>query len=291
MDNRLLFDNVFTKSVYPVFLNPDINFLSIDLEHWCDIKCIDGALYLLELLKKRKAKATFFVLGPVAQEYPDLIRQINQDGHEIGCHGWKHVPVFNMTKPEFEDDIKRSVNVLTDIINKPIIGFRAPYFSISKRNLWALDVLAQNGFLYDSSIFPIAGSRYGIPDFPRKQCRIRFKNSSIIEVPLSTVRFKQINYPVSGGGYFRLLPYPFIKRATTSINNENIPFVVYCHPYEFHHQSLKYPLDDTSCGWFARKKTTVKANLFRSTMKPKLSRLLDTFQFSSYQEILAKEFY
>ena len=187
---------------------------------------------------------------------------------------------------KFRDEMIKSITLLTSIVGKPILGFRAPIFSIVEKTYWALDVLMEVGIKYDSSIFPISGIRYGVPDFPRGAVQIKRGNSSIIEVPLSTVRGFGKNWPVSGGGYFRLLPYPLISLAAKVVNRDGFPFVVYCHPYEFHKERLRYSNKIFSSNWLKTRKREMKTNLFRKTIRNKLSKLLDEFPFCSFREAL-----
>ena len=277
------------EQLHKVPLSHTTNILSVDLESWQDTSCRDEALFLLELFEKKNTKATFFVHSGVAEREPDLLRQIDAEGHEIASHGCRHQPLFEMTPEEFRADTKKSLILLTGVIDKPILGYRAPIFSIVEKSYWALDVLAELGIKYDSSVFPIAGARYGVPQFPRGAVRLQCGDNSIIEVPLSTVRWLGKNWPVSGGGYFRLLPYPIITRAIQSVNRDGFPFVVYCHPYEFCQETLRCWRDASALGWWRTRKKEVKTNMFRKSMRSKLSRLLDKFHFHSFREALSDE--
>jgi len=270
-------------------LSHTTNILSVDLEDWHEIPCRDEALFLLELFKKKNAKATFFVHSPVAEKDPDLIREIDAQGHEVASHGWSHRPLTTVTADKFRDEMKKSITLLTSIVGKPILGFRAPIFSIVEKTFWALDVLMEVGIKYDSSIFPIRGARYGVPEFPRGSVRIQRGNNSIIEVPLSTVRGLGKNWPVSGGGHFRLLPYPLISLAVKAVNRDGFPFVVYCHPYEFHKERLRYSNKILSSNWLKTRKREMKTNMFRKSMGRKLSKLLDEFRFNCFKEVLHNE--
>jgi polysaccharide deacetylase family protein (PEP-CTERM system associated) len=273
----------------PIALRQGTNILSVDLETWHDTSCVEETAYLLDLIHEKRATATFFVLGSVACREPDLVRRIVAEGHEVGSHGWDHDPIYEKSPARFRDDMKRSFETLSELAGCPIAGYRAPHFSITPDTYWAFDALTDVGFKYDSSIFPIGGPRYGIPDFPRWPVRVTRNHRSIVEVPLSTVRRLGRNLPVAGGGYFRLLPYPLIERSVRAVNADGLPFVVYCHPYEFRRDRLSWPAGPGGFGKARAAALGVKFNLFRQTMRGKLSRLLDAFRFTSIEEALRDE--
>ncbi len=188
---------------------------------------------LLHLLSEHGVPATFFVLGWVAERFPALIRDIHAAGHEIACHGYNHRLVYNMTPEEFREDIRRAKGILEDISGSKVIGYRAASYSIVKKSLWALDILAEEGFLYDSSIFPIRHDRYGLPGAGRFAHDISGKKGTIKEFPPATYRLLGQNIPVAGGGYLRLLPLSFTMCAIKRINlKENHGTVIYLHPWE-----------------------------------------------------------
>jgi len=270
-------------------VEPAPNMLSVDTEDWPDTSCVSDVHYLLELFSKAHAKATFFVLRSVAQREPELIKIIDREGHEVASHGGTHEQLYKKTPGAFLEEMRQATNILSDITGKAVLGYRAPHFSIFKGTYWALDVLAESGIKYDSSIFPFSGSRYGVPDFPRCPVRIHLNHGAIIEVPLSTVRHFSRNWPVSGGGYFRLLPYIFIRRAVHVVNENGIPFVVYCHPYEFFPGRLSGQSWIKEFGPIKAKLKEIKFNLFRKSMRGKLSRLLEEFKFCSFKESLKDE--
>ena len=275
--------------VEPLQLESIPNMLSVDVEDWHGTSCANEVHYLLELFSKARAKATFFVLRPVAEREPELIRRIDYEGHEVASHGGTHEQLFKKTPQIFFEEMKQSIDILSAITGKKVLGYRAPHFSIFEGTYWVLDVLAELGIKYDSSIFPFAGPRYGVPDFPRYPVHIHLERGSIIEVPLSTVHHFHRNWPVSGGGYFRLLPYVFIRRAVREINGESIPFVVYCHPYEFSVYRLSYRSQIKELGWLRAQMKEVKFNLFRKSMRRKLSRLIEEFKFCSFKGALGNE--
>jgi polysaccharide deacetylase family protein (PEP-CTERM system associated) len=266
------------------------NMLSVDLENWHENSCEPEVDYLLNLFSTFRAKATFFVLQTVAETEPGLIKKIDNEGHEIACHGGTHEQIFKKNRQTFFEEIKQSIGILSAITGKKILGYRAPHFSIFEGTYWALDVLSELGIKYDSSIFPFAGPRYGVPDFPRYPVHVHLERGSIIEVPLSTVHHFHRNWPVSGGGYFRLLPYALIRRAVREINREGIPFVVYCHPYEFSVYRLSCFHDIKELGWLRAQMNEIRYNLLRKSMRRKLSHLIDEFTFCSFKEALGNEF-
>lgn len=272
-----------------IALRHTTNILSIDLEPWHETSCVEETVYLLDLMRRKRATATFFVVGAVARGEPDLVRRIAAEGHEVGSHGWDHDPIYAKSPSKFRDDMKRSFETLSELAGYRIAGYRAPHFSITPDTYWALDALADIGFKYDSSIFPIAGARYGIPQFPRYPVRVTRNHRSIVEVPLSTVRTLGNNLPVAGGGYFRLLPYSLIERSVRSVNADGLPFVAYCHPYEFQRDPLSWPAGPGSLAKARAAALGFKFNLFRQTMRGKLSRLLDAFRFTSIEKALFDE--
>jgi len=275
--------------VTPLALRRCANVLSVDVEHWYHLSCVPSTLYLLDLFDEYNARATFFILGKVAEQQPDLVREISARGHEVASHGWSHTPLYQLTPEQFRDEVVRTAQLLNAITDLPIIGFRAPVFSISRATYWALDILAECGMRYDSSIFPISGPRYGIADFPRGPVRYEHNGCSLVEIPLSTVRVCGINLPVSGGGYFRLLPGALIRHLVRRINHEHVPFVTYCHPYEFDRRVLLHQLPFSPFSWWGARRDEVKTNMFRQSMRGKLARLMRAFPFTSFKELLNHE--
>lgn len=228
-----------------------INALTIDVEDYFNVSGFESRIKfedwskfesrveantekLLSILSEFDVKATFFVLGWIAEKYPKLVRQIQVEGHEIASHSYAHRLIYRQTEKEFREDLRRSKGLLEEITGERVIGYRAPSYSIVKDSLWALDILMEEGFLYDSSIFPIRRDRYGIPDGNRFSYMIHGKNGgSILEIPLSTVVILNSNIPVAGGGYMRLFPYRFVRWGLKRINEkEKEPAVIYFHPWE-----------------------------------------------------------
>jgi polysaccharide deacetylase family protein (PEP-CTERM system associated) len=189
---------------------------------------------VLELFALHNVKATFFVLGWVAERNRSLIREIVDEGHEVACHGYNHQRVTFLTPDEFRADLRRARQVIEDASGVRVNGYRAPTFSITRENLWALEVLADEEFLYDSSIFPIRHDHYGVPDAPRFPHRCDLgRGVSIFEFPISTVRIAGINLPATGGGYLRLLPMTYTRWAVNRIHNhDRQSIILYFHPWE-----------------------------------------------------------
>jgi len=217
--------------------------ISIDVEDWPQStwdrslpiteRAAQNTRRLLRLLGEESVRATMFVLGKFAQRFPDVVKEIQADGHEVACHGYGHLEVFQQSPDEFWDDIRRSKDLLEQITGKPVKGYRAPDFSIVRESLWALDVLTAAGFEYDSSIVPTRLPRYGIAGWPVLPVRVQLSSgSSILEAPLPTFRVFGRNWPVGGGGYHRLLP-GVTSRYLARRFMMQAPFVLYCHPYEF----------------------------------------------------------
>jgi polysaccharide deacetylase family protein (PEP-CTERM system associated) len=189
---------------------------------------------VLDLLANAGAKATFFVLGWVAERQPKIVREILSAGHELGCHSYWHRRIFRLTHDEFRADTRRALAAIQDAAGHPVLGYRAPTFSIITESLWAVEILAQEGFLYDSSVFPIRHDLYGMPQAPRFPYRWRCPgDQSIYEIPLLTVQMLGWNFPVGGGGYLRILPMAYTRWALRRIQGrEGKPAVVYFHPWE-----------------------------------------------------------
>jgi polysaccharide deacetylase family protein (PEP-CTERM system associated) len=200
---------------------------------------------LLGIFAEFGVRATFFVLGWVAERDGSIVRRIADAGHEVASHGHGHRLVYDQTPEAFREDVRRARRLLQDLSGQPVNGYRAPSFSITERSLWALDVLIEEGYTYDTSIFPIRHDRYGIPDAPRHPYRIESNqiaqgfspapkpSESILEIPASTIRLFGTNLPVAGGGYFRLLPYWWTRFGIRRLNEvEGKPAVFYVHPWE-----------------------------------------------------------
>lgn len=188
---------------------------------------------LLELFAQHQVKATFFILGWVAEKSPALVLRIRDAGHEIASHGYSHQLIYKQGKTEFKEETRRSKSVLEEIIGEPIYGYRAASYSITSQSRWALDILCEEGFTWDSSIFPVHHDRYGMPGTPFEPYQLQTPNGgTLTEFPLSTCRLGSYRLPIAGGGYFRLFPYWFSRWGLGRINKSGKPFIFYLHPWE-----------------------------------------------------------
>jgi polysaccharide deacetylase family protein (PEP-CTERM system associated) len=236
---------------------------------------------LLQLFGKANVKATFFVLGWVAERCPSLVSDIARAGHEVACHGYSHELVYRQTPEVFRDETRRAKQILEDIIQKPVEGYRAASYSITKRSLWALDILAELEFRYDSSIFPVHHDRYGMPDAQPVPHVLRTPGGyPLVEFPLSTYRLWRYRLPVAGGGYFRLFPYWLTRHALASINTrEHLPFIFYLHPWEIDPEQPRI-----KAGLASRFRHY--QNLERC--QTRLERLLNEFSFGTVEQVLGQ---
>jgi polysaccharide deacetylase family protein (PEP-CTERM system associated) len=226
---------------------------------------------VLDLLAKLNIEGTFFVLGWVAERYPGLVRDIHSAGHEVACHGYNHRLIYHLTPDQFREDVRFAKGILEDMTGEAVLGYRAASYSIVKKTLWALDTLIEEGFLYDSSIFPIHHDRYGFPGANRFPHVIERGGGKIYEFPPSTVRIFGQNVPVAGGGYLRLLPLHVTRKAIRRINEkEKEPAIIYIHPWEI-------DLDQPRMKGRWRSKFRHYVNL--STTMPKLTSFLNEFSF------------
>jgi polysaccharide deacetylase family protein (PEP-CTERM system associated) len=193
---------------------------------------------LLEMLNTHQTKATFFTLGWVAERFPSMVRRIVDQGHELASHGYGHQKVTDLTPEEFAEDIVKAKRILEDLAGIVVTGYRAPSFSIGSKNLWAHDVLSAHGHKYSSSVYPVKTDLYGMPEAPRTPWQTE---SGLWEIPPSTIRLGQKNFPGSGGGYFRLLPLFISKWGFTRTNSEGQPAIFYCHPWEIDPDQPRIP--------------------------------------------------
>jgi len=231
---------------------------------------------VLELLAERRVSATFFILGWVAEHERRLVERIVEAGHEIASHGMGHEMLGRLTSETFRRDVNASRKLLEDISGRPVIGYRAPTFSITRETAWALDVLSDSGFLYDSSVFPIHHDRYGVPDAPRFVHRaVGPSRGSILEIPPLTMRLMRLNLPVGGGGYFRLLPVRVLARALKAATRRGEHGMLYLHPWELDPQQPVLPMSPLS-RWRHR------IGLGRT--QEKLRWLLARFDFTSVRQ-------
>lgn len=208
-----------------------------------DSRVVGNTHRLLECFHRHQVQATFFILGWVAERFPSLVRDIAALGHEVASHGFHHQLIYTLAPEQFRDDVRRAKQTIEDAGGCPVRGYRAPSFSIVRSSLWALDVLIEEGYSYDASVFPIHHDRYGIPDAPRRPHVIERTAGSIVEVPASTVRVGRANLPIAGGGYFRLLPYGFTKWGISRVNErDRDPVVFYIHPWEIDPDQPRLPV-------------------------------------------------
>lgn len=254
-------------------------------ERWDSLesRVAENTLRVLELLHKHDVRATFFVLGWVASRFPQLVSEIRSCGHEIACHSYWHRPVYQMSPEEFRADTRLAKEAVEAAAGVRVIGYRAPSFSVTKRSSWALQILAQLDFRYDSSIFPIRHDLYGIPDHPRFPCRHgEAKKWEIVECPISTWRAFGVNFPFGGGGYLRILPIPYTHHAFRKVNGrEQQPVIVYFHPWEIDPDQprMRVPL---------RSRLRHYTNL--GTMKERITEILRRYRFVRLCDLLKQEY-
>jgi len=234
---------------------------------------------LLELLGRHGARATCFVVGWLAERQPDLMRAIARAGHEIASHGWEHARVTALTRSQFRDSVRRSKQVLEEIIGAPIMGYRAPNFSIVRGREWALDILIEEAYRYDSSLFPVHrpgyGYRSGCPD-PHWIAR---PAGGLVEIPPTTLEWAGMRLPAAGGAYFRLLPYRLVRAALRQCERRGVPGVFYVHPWEIDPAQPRIAVP-----WL----TGVRhyGGLHRTL--PRLERLLTEFRFGPISETMIR---
>ena len=229
--------------------------------------------HVLDVLAAENAKATCFILGKFAEKFPACVQRIAAEGHEVASHGYGHVDVFRLSPAEFREDIRRSKGQLEALTGMPVKGYRAPDFSIVKASLWALDILAEEGFAYDASINPAVLARFGVPDFPAQPVNLRLRDGrSLVELPVATLKLFGRRLPVAGGGYHRLLPFPFIRWVIEKTVLAGDAFVAYCHPYEFD------PDEFAHLGYALPLKTRLHQGLGRRGFEGKFRQMLKEFE-------------
>lgn len=236
-----------------------------------------GLDIILSILDEYATKATFFVLGWVAERNRGAIKKIHEKGHEIASHGYAHQLIYTQKPKEFRLDLKKSKGILEEIIKEPVLGYRAPTYSVTKKSIWALDILAEEGFVYDSSLFPIHHDKGGLPEAQQYPYRIVKKQGYLWEFPISTIDILGQNVPFSGGGYFRFMPYSFIKWSIKKINSDGNPAVTYFHPWEF---DPWQPRIESSCMNRFRHYFNIAKN------ETKLRTLLNDFRFQPIRDFL-----
>lgn len=285
-----------TDNVSTIVSRKIINALTIDVEDYFQVSGFEREIHrddwprftsrvvvntqrLLALCDRWKVKATFFVLGWVAERHPGLIREIAAAGHEVGSHSYWHRLVYKQSPAEFRDDLRRSQDAIVGSIGRQARAYRAPSFSITRRSLWALQILVDEGFSVDSSVFPVYHDRYGIPDAPVKPHLFATPAGAIIEFPASVAKWGRINLPISGGGYFRLAPYRVTEALLNRINaRESRPFVFYVHPWEIDPEQPRLRAGN--------RQSRFRHYLNLSTTAAKLERLLSRFSFGTISQAL-----
>lgn len=232
---------------------------------------------IAELLAAHHMKATFFVLGWVAERHPELVRFLSREGHEIASHGHSHELVTAQSPEGFRADIRKAKHILEDIIGKPVLGYRAPSFSIIKKTEWALEILVEEAYLYDSSIFPIFHDRYGMPGAEPHCHRLTTEAGPLWEVPPSTIEIFGLRWPVAGGGYFRLIPYRVLRHFLRRIERAGRPLVMYLHPWEL--DPAQPRMEGSLLSQFRHYN-----NLHKT--EPRLVSLLNEFHFGPIQRLI-----
>ena len=231
---------------------------------------------ILHMFADRQVKSTFFILGWVAERFPEVVKDIVSQGHEVASHGWSHVRVPNSNPADFFADISKTRKLLQDISGQDVVGYRAASYSVTKNTLWAYDQLAQAGYQYSSSIFPIRHDLYGIPDAPRTPFMIA--ETGTLEIPLTTVKLFGRNFPCSGGGWFRLMPYLLFKAGLNRVNNnDRLPGIFYFHPWEVD--------PDQPRQQNLPAKTAFRHYLNLDRMATRLDRLLKDFDWNTMQQV------
>ncbi len=272
------------------------NVFSVDVEDYFQVEAFAGTIdratwesrplrveanteRVLALLDTHKVKGTFFVLGWVAKRLPHLVRRIAMEGHEIASHGMSHRLVYSQTPEVFRQETLESKALLEDQCQMPVIGYRAATYSVTNKSLWALDILHEAGFQYDSSIFPVWHDKYGIPDAPRLPYRLKTpKGRDLVEFPITILERGRLRVPIGGGGYFRFFPYGFSRWALRSVNREDQPFVFYIHPWEV---DPGQPRIEN-----AKASSRFRHYLNLDRCEARLDRLLSDFSFSTMHESL-----
>jgi len=269
------------------------NILSIDVEDYFHVEAFAGVVdrsqwdtypcrveantrRLLDLLAEKKTHATFFILGWVAERFPGLVREIVAGGHEAACHSYWHRLIYSLSPAEFRRDTRQAKDIIEQAAGVAVFGYRAPSYSITRRSLWALDVLADLGFRYDSSIFPIRHDIYGIPNAPRMPFRAKTASGGpLVEYPITTFRMGSQNMPVGGGGYLRIFPFWYTQMGIGRAKREGLPLIVYLHPWE---------VDPGQPRIAAGLKSRLRHYTNLGKMDGRLRRLLDELPFTCFRD-------
>lgn len=269
------------------------NVFTVDLEEWfhgltstnsqveswprLESRVVEATRTLLALLRAGQVRATFFVLGHVADHHPDLIEEIRTAGHELGIHGYYHRFVYRQTEATFAQEIERSIAALERVTGELPQGHRAPYFSVNRQTPWAFDVLARLGLRYDSSVFPTRNMLYGFPGAPRFPYRLETSPAALWQLPASTVRLGGVNWPMAGGFYMRVLPYAVVRRAIQALNRGGQPAILYVHPWELD-LGQNYP--------HVTPRERLTHYFGRAGLANKLTRLFQDFRFGPAGELV-----
>jgi polysaccharide deacetylase family protein (PEP-CTERM system associated) len=272
-----------------------VNAMSVDVEDYFQVSAFDRVVSragwdgfesrvvsntqrVLDLFERAGVRSTFFVLGWVAERFPALVREIAVAGHEIASHGYHHQLLYTLTPAQFREDVRVSKTILEQTSGSLVLGFRAPSYSIIESSLWALDILIEEGFVYDASIFPIHHDRYGIPNATRHAHELRRRSGTLIEMPASTARLGGVNLPIAGGGYFRLLPYAWTRWGIDRVNRlERKPVVFYFHPWELDPGQPRFAVGTAS---------RIRHYTGLDRTPARLRRLLSEFRFASVAAVL-----
>jgi polysaccharide deacetylase family protein (PEP-CTERM system associated) len=252
----------------------------IDRERWDELpsRVGDATKRLLDLFDHTKNRATFFALGWVAERHPTLLREIAGRGHEVACHGYGHQLVYALGPERFRADLRRGRDAIQQALGAPVTGYRAPSYSVTRDSLWALDALVEEGFRYDSSIFPVHHPRYGIPGFAREPLRLALPGGgSLLEFPLTTLPLGPLVLPLAGGAYLRFLPGALFRAGFARLVRRGTPTILYLHPWEI---DPDQPRQDVGL----RVRVNHYFNLGR--MEGRLRRLLERFRFAPVRDVL-----
>jgi len=270
-----------------------LNIITVDVEDWYQVENYASVIprhdwsnmefrvernidLILEIFELEKIKATFFILGWIAEKFPNIVKKIANQEHEIASHGWSHKPIWDIEKEEFGNEIKQSRLLLSDLSGQSVLGYRAPTFSITEKTLWAFEVLVEEGYKYDSSIFPVHHDRYGIPN---ASLDIHKRNEGIWEIPLTVLEIGPFHLPICCGGYMRLYPLLLTQYAITKANKRGRPAVILVHPWEFDPQQPRIK----GIGLFKqfRHHVGIKNN------KSKLENLINKNKFAPAKEVIS----
>ncbi len=251
----------------------------IPRQHWSSLESrVDRSMgELLELLDRHRTKGTFFILGWLAQRKPGLVRTIAAEGHEIASHGWEHRKVFDLTPDRFRGSVRRTKQLLEDVSGLPVRGYRAPSFSILQGMEWALDILIEEGYRYDSSLYPIRRPGYGFAGGARDPHWLFRPGGTLLELPPATLKFSGVSLPAGGGGYFRVFPFPLIRHAMNQAQRRGVSATFYIHPWELDPKQPRFPVS-----WMAQVRQY--GGLTRTSSR--LERLLREFRFQPVESFL-----